>query len=225
MQIVIVGGGKLGSHLARLLRSKGHAIILVEIDSDRCDLLSESMGDVRLVCGDGDEPYVLDEADVRAADAVIAATGHDEDNLVVCLLARLEYRVPLTIARINNPRNQWLFDERFGVNVPVSTAEVIEGIVEKEVSLGDIVTLLRLQADDMAIEELTLPEDARSVGKTIAEVGLPGSTQVMAIISEGKIVVPRGDTVLKAEDQLLILAKSDEEKALQRAFGVHSEPR
>lgn len=225
MKIVIVGGGKLGSHLARLLQSKGHTLTLVEENPERCELLAEFMGDVRIVCGDGDEPDVLDQADARAADAIIAATGHDEDNLVVCLLAEIEYRIPLTIARINNPANQWLFDERFGVNVPVSTAEVIEGIVEKEVSLGDIITLMRLKAEDMAIDELTLPPDALCIGKTIAEVGLPSCTQVMAIVSAGQVVVPRGDTVLKAGDELLILARCDQEDELERAFGVTPTPR
>lgn len=220
MQVVIVGGGKVGSHLARALGEKGHELTVIEINPDRCQLLEEFMSNTRVICGDGDEPYVLDDANARNADAVIAATGHDEDNLVVCLLAKAEYHVPLTIARINNPDNEWLFGERFGVDVAVSTAGVIEGLVEKEVSLGDIITLMKLQTEELVLDQVKLPADSEVVGKSIAELGLPACTQVVAIISAGQVEVPRGATVLKADDELLFLAKCEDERELQRIFGV-----
>jgi trk system potassium uptake protein TrkA len=177
------------------------------------------------VCGDGDEPYILDEADMRNADVVVAATGHDEDNLVVCLLGKLEYDVPLAIARINNPANEWLFTDRFGVDVPVSSTNVMFSLIESEVSLGDIITLLKLRADDMSIDELTLPADAGCVGKRLAELPLPPDTQVMVLIRAGKVVPPRGETVLAAGDELLILSPSGQEERLRVVFGVHAEPR
>ncbi|MRR11492.1 hypothetical protein EG835_03225 [bacterium] len=127
MYIVIVGGGKVGSHLAKFLAKAEHRIVLIEENEERCKLLADEMqtSGVSLICGDGDEPYVLDEADVRSADAIVAATGHDEDNLVVTLLGKNEYKVPVTIARINNPANAWLFTEAFGVDVPVSSTTIM----------------------------------------------------------------------------------------------------
>lgn len=137
MYIVIVGGGKVGSHLAKMVVERGDRAAVIEVSEERCAMLEEEMASlgVTLICGDGDEPYVLDEADVRSADAVVAATGHDEDNLVVTLLGKYEYKVPVTIARINNPRNEWLFTDEFGVDMPVSNtammADLLERCVEK----------------------------------------------------------------------------------------------
>lgn len=222
MYIVIVGGGKVGSHLAREVVSDGHECTLVEIDPDRCDMLTESLAGVRVICGDGDEPTVLDDAEVRRCDALVAATGHDEDNLVVCLLGKLEYEAPFTVARINNPANSWLFSNRFGVDVPVSNTAIMTEVLKK-VSLGDIVTLLRLQSEDTVIDELVLPAGARSVGKRLSELDLPGCGQVMAIVSDGAVVIPRGDTVLHAGDELLILARCEDDAALRQAFGIEEE--
>jgi trk system potassium uptake protein len=224
MFAVIVGGGKVGSHLAMTLAEDNHQVTLVEVDPDRCAMLADIVDGVTVVCGDGDEPYVLDEANAGMADAIVAATGHDEDNLVVCLLAKLEYDAPLTIARINNPANEWLFTQRFGVDVPVSSTAIMAEVL-KNVSLGDIVTLLRLKSEDMAIDEIVLASDGPAVGKRIADLALPEATQVMAIISEGQVVVPRGDTVLKAGDEVLILARCEDQKALRAVFGGHARTR
>ena len=219
MQVLIVGGGKVGSHLAKTLAANGDAVTIVEVSEARCARLGELLEGVTIICGDGDEPYVLDEADARGADALVAATGHDEDNLVVCLLGKAEYEAPLTIARINNAENAWLFTDRFGVDVPVSNTAIMAEVLQ-HVSLGDIVTLLRLKAENMVVDEIVLPAHAEAVGKRLAELALPDCSQVMAIVSDGSVVVPRGDTVLKAGDELLILAKCEDETALRTAFGA-----
>jgi trk system potassium uptake protein TrkA len=219
MYVVIVGGGKVGSSLAKMLAEQGHTVTIVEFDRDKCALLTEPGLAVSVQCGDGDEPDVLEAANVARADVLVAATGHDEDNLVVCLLGKHEYRVPLTMARVNNPKNEWLFTEQFGVDVLISNTAIMAEVL-KNVSLGDIVTLLRLQSENMAINEIVLADDGPAVGKRIADLELPGNTQVMAIISEGQIVVPRGDTVLHAGDEVLILAKSEDQSALRGVFGT-----
>ena len=131
MYTVIVGAGKVGLNLAKKLAAEGGEIVLVEQNPTRCEDLSGMLGSIRLVCGDGDEPYVLEEAGVRGADALVAATGHDEDNLVVCLLGKREYRVPMTVARINNPANKWLFTERFGVDHAVCSTEIMVGLLRE----------------------------------------------------------------------------------------------
>jgi trk system potassium uptake protein TrkA len=219
MQVLIVGGGKVGAHLAKTLAGNGDTVTIVEVNEERCQRLEELLPGVTIICGDGDEPYVLDEADARGADALVAATGHDEDNLVVCLLGKAEYEAPLTIARINNADNAWLFTERFGVDVPVSNTAIMAEVLQ-HVSLGDIVTLLRLKAENMVVDEIVLPAHADAVGKRLAELALPSGSQVMAIVSNGEVVVPRGDTELKAGDELLILAQSADEAALRGVFGA-----
>ena len=165
MQVLIVGGGKVGSHLAKTLSANGDTVTIVEVSEERCARLAEMLENVTIICGDGDEPYVLDEANARTADALVAATGHDEDNLVVCLLGKAEYQAPLTIARINNAENAWLFTERFGVDVPVSNTAIMAEVLQ-HVSLGDIVTLLRLKAENMVVDEIVLPAHSEAVGKT-----------------------------------------------------------
>jgi trk system potassium uptake protein TrkA len=134
MYVVIVGGGKVGASLAQTLASEDHEVAVVEFDRTKCGSLTEAMDGVRVMCGDGDEPYVLEDAGVPRADAIIAATGHDEDNLVVCLLGKFEYKVPLTLARINNPKNEWLFSERFGVDVPISQTSMISQLLREHVT-------------------------------------------------------------------------------------------
>ena len=219
MNAVIIGGGKVGSNLAKTLSEGGDTVTVVEVDMEKCALLAERLPGITVICGDGDEPYVLDEANVRNADALVAATGHDEDNLVVCLLGKFEYQAPLTIARINNQDNAWLFTERFGVDVPVSNTAIMAEVLQ-HVSLGDIVTLLRLKAENMVVDEIVLPVESAAVGKRLADLTLPDCSQVMAIVSGGGVVVPRGDTVLHAGDELLILANCKDDGALRAAFGV-----
>lgn len=136
MNVVVVGGGKVGSHLAKTLIADGHTVTLVEIEPDRCEVLAGRVSGAAIVCGDGDEPYILDEANARNANAIVAATGHDEDNLVVCLLGKMEYGVGLTVARINNPANEWLFTEAFGVDVPVSNTTMIVDALDRCVEKG-----------------------------------------------------------------------------------------
>lgn len=135
MIVVIVGGGKVGAYLAQMLGTEGHDVTLIEFRPEQCTRLEGELKDnVRLICGDGDEPYILEDANVASADAIVAATGDDEDNLVVCLLGKYEYKVPVTIARINNPKNEWLFTAEFGVDIPVSNTSMIANVLEQQVT-------------------------------------------------------------------------------------------
>ncbi|MDR3687297.1 MAG: NAD-binding protein [Coriobacteriia bacterium] len=220
MNIVIVGAGKSGVYLAEKLRAH-HSLTLIEPRPDRAEYVAARMPDVRVVRGDGCEPSVLDRANVGHADLVAALTGDDEDNLVVSFLAKTTLKVPLVFARTNHPKNEWLFTKQWGVDVAISTANVIYNLIEKEVSLGDVITLMGLSAENMVIDELTLTADAKAVGKTLAELNLPKAAHIMAIISGGEIVVPRGDTLLGAGDEVLILSAIGEETRLRATFGVH----
>ncbi len=224
MNVLIVGAGKSGAYLAEKLRGS-HAVTVVESRPERAVYITKRMPDVRVIRGDGCEPSVLDRADTQSADLVAALTGDDEDNLVVSFLAKTTHSVPLVFARTNHPKNEWLFTKKWGVDVAISTANVIADLVEKEVSLGDMITLLRLSAENMAIEEVTLPDDATCIGKSLSELALPRCAHIMAIVSRGEVVVPRGDTVLRARDEVLVLSTCGEEQAVLQALGVHPEPR
>jgi trk system potassium uptake protein len=223
MNVLIVGAGKSGTFLAEKLRGEHH-VTMIEARPDLATHVAARMPDVTVVRGDGCEPNVLDRAGASHMDLVAALTGDDEDNLVVSFLAKTINSVPLVFARTNHPKNEWLFTKQWGVDVAVSTASVIYSLIEKEVSLGDVITLLGLSAENMVIDELTLPADAEAVGKSLAQLNLPKDAHIMAVISKGEVVVPRGDTVLMAGDEVLILSEIGEEKRLRKTFGVHAEP-
>jgi len=223
MNVLIVGAGKSGVYLAEKLRVN-HKVTMIESRVDRAEYVAARMPNVRVIRGDGCEPSVLDRAQTGQTDLVAALTGDDEDNLVVSFLAKTTHQVPLVFARTNHPKNEWLFTKKWGVDVAISTANIIYSLIEKEVSLGDVITLMGLSAENMVIDELTLPADAKAVGKTLAELNMPKCAHVMAIISKGEVVVPRGDTLLAAGDEVLILSELGEETRLRATFGVHTEP-
>ena len=222
MNVLIVGAGKSGVYLAEKLRPN-HKVTIVEVRPDRAEYVAGRMPDVRVVRGDGCEPSVLDRANAGHADLVAALTGDDEDNLVVSFLAKTTHSVPRVFARTNHPKNEWLFTKQWGVDVAISTANVLYSLIEKEVSLGDVITLMGLSAENMVIENLTLLADAEAVGKTLAELNLPKCAHIMAIISKGEVIVPRGDTSLSAGDEVLIISELGAEKLLRVTFGVHPE--
>ena len=219
MRIFIVGAGKSGLFLTQELRAE-HEVTVIETRFQRAQMVESMMPDVTVVHGDACEPEVLEHAGIGSADLTIAATGDDEDNLVVAMLAK-HYGSAKVFARINHPKNEWLFTKEFGVDVPVSSTSVMLSLVEKEVGFGDLVTLLRLQADNISIEEITLPEYASAVGKSLAELSLPENSHIMAIINaESGLTVAKGDTVLAGGDELLLISDGERENELREALGI-----
>jgi len=168
---------------------------------------------------------VLEGAGAPAADLVVAVTGDDEDNLVVAMLAKVLSDTTKVYARVNHPRNQWLFDKEWGVDVAVSSPAVLYGLIGKDLGLGDIVTLLNLQDEDMSLREIRLPENAKACGLTLADIALPSNVTVMAILAAGGGVrAARGDTLLGGGDQLLLLFEGDiDQQAIRDALGVTEE--
>jgi len=222
MNVLIVGAGKSGVYLAEKLRA-GHKVTMIDIRPDRAEYVAKHMPDVRMVRGDGCEPSVLDRANAGQSDLVVAMTGDDEDNLVVSFLSKTMHSVPRVVARTNHPKNEWMFTSKWGVDVAVSAANVVYSLIEKEVSLGDVITLMRLSAENMVIDNITLPSDADAVGKSLQELNLPKRSHIMAIISAGEVVIPSGDTVLAGGDEVLLISEQGEEKSLAKTFGVHPE--
>ncbi|HSK48225.1 MAG TPA: TrkA family potassium uptake protein [Coriobacteriia bacterium] len=224
MRILIVGAGKTGAFLAEKLHADHH-VTVIEQREDRVEYLRLMAPDVEVIRGDACEPDVLESAGVDNVDLVAAVTGDDEDNLVVAMLAKL-YNAKAVYARVNHPRNEWLFDKEWGVDVPISSPQVLYGLIEKDLGFGDLITLLKLNAEGIYLEELTLPENATKVGKRLQDVGLPSNVNVMAILAaEGYVQAPRGETPLVAGDQLLMLVDGElEETVIREAFGIPQEP-
>ncbi len=213
MFAVIVGGGKVGSYVARVLREENYDVTIIEQDPAACDRVRKET-DASVRCGDGCEPNVLEDARIKEADVAIAVTGHDEDNLVVCLLAKREFNVPMVIGRINNPRNEWLFTKKWGVDVAVSSPHIIARLLQEEITLGDVVSLLKLHKGDVALLEYTLPESSKLQDAEIKDIGFPSGCIIASIIRGKEIIVPRGDTRLQAKDELLIVTSSESQDQL-----------
>jgi trk system potassium uptake protein TrkA len=218
MKVVITGAGAVGRHLAADLAQRGHAVTLIEQDPDIIEKAEDWTEGVELMLGDGCEPWVLDQADLRTADVVVAATGDDEDNLVTSLLAKQEYGVPRVLARVNHPRNEWLFNEQWGVDAAVSPPHILTAMVEEAVSVGDLVRLMRLQGGKVALVEVTLPEDSPNVGRPLYELRLPADSAVVAVLREGHVVIPQPETVITAGDEVIALTSPGSEADLRTAI-------
>lgn len=213
MRVVIAGAGSVGLHLARHLSGGGHEITVIESVADRVTEARSSpdLEGIGWISGDACEVSTLSRCGLDRADVVVAVTGDDEDNLVFSLLAKQEFGVPRVLARVNDPRNEWLFDERWGVDVAVSTPHVLSALVEEAVSVGTLVRLLRFEAGRTRLSEARLTESSPAHGRDVAELGLPRDCTVVAVIREDRVIVPRGDTVLRAGDEVLVLASEEVE--------------
>ena len=213
MRVVIAGGGNVGTFIAEDLAKAGHDVVIVEVDADRV-AEAEAQGEpagVRWIVADGCEVTEFARAEVDRADVVAAVTGDDEDNLVISLLAKQEFAVPRVVARVNNPKNEWMFNEMWGVDVSVSTPHLLTALVEEAVSVGSLVRLLSFEGGRARLSEATLAPHSPSNGKDIAELGFPRDSTVVAIIRDSHVIVPRGDTVLRAGDEVLVLTTPEAE--------------
>ncbi len=213
MRVVIAGGGNVGTFIADDLAKAHHDVTIVEVDADRvraAQQLGEPVG-VHWVVADACELSELARADLSHADVVAAVTGDDEDNLVISLLAKQEFAVPRVVARVNNPKNEWMFNEMWGVDVSVSTPHLLTALVEEAVSVGSLARLLSFEGGRARLSEATLHDESPADGKDIEELGFPRDSTVVAIIRDDHVIVPRGDTVLRAGDEVLVLTSPDAE--------------
>jgi trk system potassium uptake protein TrkA len=213
MRVAIAGAGNVGVHIAGDLRDAGHEVLLIEENPDLVARLRATL-DVEWFVADACEVSSLQEAGLEKVDVCVAATGDDEDNLVVSLLAKQEFAVPRVVARVNHPKNQWLFNEAWGVDVSVSTPHLLTALVEEAVSVGSLVRLLQFQ--DARLVEVTLADDSPAVGKAIHELGVPRDATVVAVVRDRHVIVPRGETVIQAHDEVLVLVTPESEDEVKQ---------
>ena len=214
MHVYIIGGGKTGAHLGQMLTDAGHSLTVIEQRTEILDRLRSALPQATIIGGDGSSPRVLREAQIHRADAVAAVTGDDEDNLVIALQVRNEFKVPRVIARVNNPKNAWLFSQKMGIDAAVNQAGIMAKLLQEEISLGEMVTLLKLRRGELTLIEEQLMPNSSVVGKTVAALQIPKEVILIAIIRSGEVLLPHGDTLLEANDEVLAIAKTKSEAAL-----------
>jgi len=217
VKVAICGGGSVGTTIARDLNENGHEVLVLERDPDIVERRKKEL-DVTWVAADACEVASLDAAGLATVDVVVAATGDDEDNLVISLLAKQEFAVPRVVARVNHSKNQWLFNEGWGVDISVSTPQLITAIVEEAVSVGSLVRLLEFEGGAAHLVEVTLAPESPAVAKAIAALGVPREAAVVAIVRDDHLVVPRAETVLQSGDEVLVVATLEAEPEVRKVL-------
>ena len=212
MQIVIAGAGSVGRSIARELISHGHEVTLLDRSAEAMRIASVPQADWQLA--DACDIDALERAGAETCDVIVAATGDDKANLVISLLAKTEYGVPRTVARVNNPKNEWLFDETWGVDVSVSTPRIMTALVEEAVSVGSLVSVFTFHQSHAFMHELTLPADSPMIGTLVSEVELPPHTVLVAILREYRPITPDADERFERGDELLFLTAREGEESL-----------
>jgi trk system potassium uptake protein TrkA len=207
--VIVIGGGKVGSHLASLLIEGGHQVALVESDEGKTGVLSRRFEESVVIVGSGTEATVLERAGIRGCDVVAAVTGADETNLVVCSLARFEFAVPRIIARIVDPVNAWMYEEDMGVDVALNQADLLAHLVAEEMSLGEMTTLLKLRKGQYAVVEEKIDPGSAVVGRRYGQIEWPAGCRIVAVIRNGGLIPITSEVVLAPADEVLALAHSD----------------
>ena len=216
MKIASAGAGNVGRSIARELLENGHHILL--IDRDPKALKIESVPNAEWLMADVCEISSLDNAKLDTCQVLIAATGDDKVNLVASLLGKTEYGVPRVVTRVNHPKNEWMFDSAWGVDVAVSTPRIISALVEEAVSVGDVVRLFSFRKGEANLVEITLPDTAACCGKTVGEVELPEDASIAAIVRDGHVITPKDHDVFAAGDELIFVASAKAEELLKACF-------
>jgi trk system potassium uptake protein len=220
MFVIVTGGGRVGAQLTSLLLQAGHKVRLIENRPLILERLHLEIPTEVIFIGDPTLPSTLEEARLEKADVLAATLPEDAHNLAISSFARFRYNVPRVIARINNPHNGWLFTPIMGVDVALSQADLIASIIQEEMSLGDMMTLLKLKRGKYTLVEEKIPPGAKAIGVAIKDLGLPDDCVIAAIIREENVQVPRGITTFEAEDEILAITDEGGRKYLQKLFSV-----
>jgi trk system potassium uptake protein TrkA len=219
MYVIVVGGGNTGSQLAKFLLDANHRVCVIEERPAVLQKLEMELPHESILTGDGSSPAVLEKANIRIAQILAAVTGSDETNLVVTSLGRFEYKVPRIIARVNNSKNMWLFTPEMGVDVPLNQAEILSRLCAEEMSVGDMMTMLKIRRGQYSIVEEKIAPGALALGKALKDLLLPNNCVISGIIRHGDMILPRGTTILEEGDEVLALVDDPARVQLAKLLG------
>ncbi|MDD5004928.1 MAG: NAD-binding protein [Candidatus Omnitrophica bacterium] len=203
MYIIIVGAGKVGYFLAKRLCAGKNTVVVVERDKVLCEEIAKGL-EALVINGDGCDPKTLEDAGISRANVVTAVTGDDEDNLIICQLAKERFNIERTVGRVNNPDNERAFSE-LGIDVPIDSTKIIAKIIEEEVSLSDLVNLMSFKRGKLAIVRVDLPESSPVINKTVHDILFPENSALVSILRGEEVIIPKGNTVLKPGDDIIAL--------------------
>ena len=220
MYVIVVGAGKVGYYLSKQLIAEGHEVLLMEKDRRRQAMLAEEVGDV-VMQGDGCEVRVMAEAGFARADVIVAVTGDDEDNLVICQMAKKKFATPRTVARVNNPDNLNLF-RTLGIDTTVSSTQIIFNLLEQQIEPGEIIPLGALKNGNIEVVAINVSERSPVLGRTIRDLPLPGNALIISVVRNENAVLPQGDTRFEIDDTVIAMVVADEEPQLRHVFAEHS---
>ena len=218
MKIVVIGGGQVGSYLANLLLSNGHEVKVIEHREGVYAKLEKELPSDALVFGNGSDPVILEKAGIFDAEVVAAVTGADEVNLVVSTLAKMEFGIPRVVARVNNPKNAWLYNATMGVDVGINQADIMAHFVVDEMDLKSMFTLFKLNRGDYSIVQIKVSAEAKASEKHVKDLSIPKKAVLIAIKRDDKTIIPKGDTLIQAEDEILLLTDETSRKVLNDLF-------
>lgn len=224
LRVLIAGGGKVGTYLANLLAGDEHQVFVIEDTITEMPRIEEEIPPDLLVRGNPADPTILDSAGIQNADVVAAVTRSDELNLVIASLSKFEFRVPRVIARVNTPKNAWLFTPHMGVDVALNQADLIAHLIAEEMSVGDMMTLLKLRKGQYSLVENKVQMGSKAAGKAVWELDLPSECILTAIIRGGDLLIPRGNTILSPGDEVLAVVHRSELERLAALMQVSSSP-
>ena len=219
MKVIIVGGGKVGSYLASLLINAGHQVSIIENRAEQAAELKKDLQSGNIIQGSGTDPKILEDAGIFQVDVMAVVTGSDETNLVVSTLARMEYGVRRVVARVNNPKNAWMFTPEMGVDFGLNQAQLMARLVAEEMSLGEMMTLLKLHRGQYSLVEEKVHPDSVVIGKSLRELHFPVECVLVAVIRKSNLLIPRGDTVLEADDEVLAITHVSKLQTLASMLG------
>jgi trk system potassium uptake protein TrkA len=216
MYVIVVGAGKVGYYLTKQLLRENHEVLLLEKDRRRQAMLTEEIGEV-VVQGDGCEVRVMSEAGFGRADVVVAVTGDDEDNLVICQMAKNKFGTPRTVARVNNPTNQDLF-RKLGIDTTVSSTQIIFNLLEQQIETGEVIPVGALRNGNIEVVAIQVSDRSPVLGRTIKDLPMPGNALVISVIRHDNALLPQGDTVFEVGDSVIALVDSNQEPELRHVF-------
>lgn len=222
MKVIVVGGGKVGYYLTKTLLEHGHDPRLIEKQRTNCVRAANNL-DIPVICGDGSTIDILESAETAGADALIAVTGRDQDNLIACQLAKQLFHVERTVARINNPKNASVM-KQLGVDIPVSSTDNIARLLEREVDVSAIKQLMSLNRGETSLCELQIPQNYKLDGVHISELRLPEESIIVSITRDGRMIIPRGNTQIFSQDKILVVCDNKVAHELSRQMGLSWKP-